>query len=277
MPDDSRKSYHELNGQMHIFTKKSLVGKGDTMANVRMLNAGERGLVVEFGSVIDAVINAQVHRLAKILIEEMKESVLEVVPTYRSLFVYFNPLITERQLLIERITDRLSTMQTDSLTESPSRVVTIPVCYGGEFGPDIEFVAQHNKISVHEVIEIHTSTPYLVYMLGFTPGFPYLGGMSERIATPRLDKPRVRIPAGSVGIGGKQTGIYPIDSPGGWQLIGRTPLRVFDPSTANPFLFAAGDYLQFKSIDTEEYRETAGQVEAGRYAPIINNYAQRSS
>lgn len=247
------------------------------MANVRMLNAGERGLVVEFGSVIDAAVNAHVHRLAKILIEEMKESILEVVPTYRSLFVYFNPLTTERQLLIERITDRLSTMETDSLTERPSRVVTIPVSYGGEFGPDIEFVAHHNKISVHEVIEIHTSTPYLVYMLGFTPGFPYLGGMSERIATPRLDKPRVRIPAGSVGIGGKQTGIYPIDSPGGWQLIGRTPLKAFNPSAANPFLFAAGDYLQFRSIDGAEYGETAKRVEAGRYSPVINNYAQGSS
>jgi len=247
------------------------------MTNVRMLNAGERGLVVEFGSAIDEAINAHVHLLAKILVEEMKESIVEVVPTYRSLFVYFNPLITERQVLIERIADRLTTMQSGSVTGRSARLVTIPVCYGGEFGPDVEFVAQHNKISVHEVIEIHTSTPYLVYMLGFTPGFPYLGGMSERIATPRLDKPRVRIPAGSVGIGGKQTGIYPIDSPGGWQLIGRTPLKAFDPSAANPFLFAAGDYLQFKSIDVDEYSETAGKVEEGLYSPVIKNYAQGSS
>jgi len=247
------------------------------MTNVRMLNAGERGLVVEFGNTIDPAINALVHRLAKILIGEMKDAILEVVPTYRSLFVYFNPLVTERQSLVDRIIDRLSSMETNTLMERPSRVVIIPVCYGGEFGPDIEFVSRHNNISVDEVIEIHSSIPYLVYMLGFTPGFPYLGGMSERIATPRLDKPRVRIPAGSVGIGGKQTGIYPIDSPGGWQLIGRTPLRAFDPVAASPFLFAAGDYLQFRSITAQEYDGIASEVASGRYTPVVNDYPQRSS
>jgi inhibitor of KinA len=150
-------------------------------------------------------------------------------------------------------------------------VVSIPVCYGGAFGPDLDFVAGHNKLSVQEVIDIHTSRPYQVYMLGFTPGFPYLGGMSERIAAPRLAQPRVAIPAGSVGIAGSQTGIYPIESPGGWQLIGRTPLRLFDPGSATPFLFAAGNYLRFTAIDADAFLEIRQQVESGSYAPVTGS------
>jgi inhibitor of KinA len=246
-------------------------------SNVRMLNAGEQGLVVEFGDVIDAAVNARVHLLAKALMEERREGVLEVVPTYRSLFVNFNPLLIERQSLMQKIAELLSVLHTRPCIDNPARVIAIPVSYGGEFGPDIEFVAAHNGISIPDVIEIHSSASYLIYMLGFTPGFPYLGGMHERIATPRLDKPRVSIPAGSVGIGGRQTGIYPIESPGGWRLIGRTPLKVFDASAASPFLFAAGDYLQFNAISSKEYQVISRQIEEKSYSPVIKVFEKEGT
>jgi len=164
-----------------------------------------------------------------------------------------------------------------SAASDTARIITIPVSYGGEFGPDLEFVAKHNSITEDEVVAIHTSIPYLVYMLGFAPGFPYLGGMSERIATPRLASPRVKIPAGSVGIAGKQTGIYPLESPGGWQLIGRTPLTLFDPLAKNPFVFAAGDYLQFTAIKMDEYVALKEQVASGNYAPVARSVARKEA
>jgi inhibitor of KinA len=241
------------------------------MQKIRMLKAGEQGVVVEFGSQIDPAVNAQVHRLAKVLTEEMPEQILDIVPTYRSLMIYFDPLVIGREALQKDILKCLAGFEGVAAASDTTRTITIPVCYGGEFGPDLEFVAKHNAITEEEVIAIHTSVPYLVCMIGFTPGFPYLGGMSERIATPRLDTPRVKIPAGSVGIAGKQTGIYPIESPGGWQLIGRTPLAVFNPSAENPFLFAAGDYLQFAAIEAEEYVALQEQVASGNYVPATRN------
>ena len=204
---------------------------------------------------------------------EIPEHILEVVPTYRSLMVYFDPLAISRDKLQEKITDSLARLKTVTAGDT-IRIITIPVAYGGDFGPDLEFVASHNAIMPSEVIAIHTSVPYLIYMLGFTPGFPYLGGMSERIAAPRLKTPRVRIPAGSVGIAGKQTGIYPIESPGGWQLIGRTPLTIFNPSGPSPFLFAAGDYLQFAAIEAEEFSAIRNQVASGSYTPSVRCIAR---
>ena len=132
-------------------------------------------------------------------------------------------------------------------------MLEIPVLYGGEMGPDLEFVAQHAGKTPEEVVGIHTSADYLIYMLGFTPGFAYLGGMSGEIAAPRLETPRVKIPAGSVGIAGSQTGVYPIDSPGGWQLIGRTPVRMYDPEREPPILPQAGQYIRFYPIDRAEF------------------------
>lgn len=246
------------------------------MNEVRLLPGGDQGLVVEFGTEIDERININVHRLAKDLIQQADAAILEVVPTYRSLLVYFDPLKISHAELGERIRTLLDNAgQQDNKLEQHGNVVRIPVCYGDEFGPDLEFVANHNKLTMEEVIKIHTSTPYLVYMLGFTPGFPYLGGMSEKIATPRLEKPRVKIPAGSVGIAGSQTGFYPVESPGGWRLIGRTPIKAFDPVNANPFLFAAGDYLQFKSVTMDEFLEIRRQVEAGIYVPEITRLERR--
>ncbi len=236
-----------------------------------MLPAGERGLVVEMGNEISPQINARVRRLATSLSRDNLEGMIEVVPTYRSLLIYFDPLTLERSDLVDSV-ERLIASETDlDIAERKEvRVVHVPVCYGGEFGPDLSYVAEHNGLSVQEVIAIHSSRPYLVYMLGFTPGFPYLGGMSERIATPRLEKPRAKIPRGSVGIAGEQTGLYPVESPGGWRLIGRTPLNPFVPNSATPFLFSAGHYLRFIPISPGEYHDLRRAVEAGLFHPDIH-------
>jgi inhibitor of KinA len=239
------------------------------MDGIRLLNAGEQGLVVEFGASIDPDINRRVHRTASQISAANMPGVLEVVPTYRSLLVYFDPLVITRRELAEHVGRLYADAGAAGMAASTARVVEIPVAYGGEYGPDLEFVASHTGLSPAEVIAIHTSVPYLVYMLGFTPGFPYLGGMSERIAAPRLEQPRTAIPGGSVGIAGTQTGIYPVTSPGGWRIIGHTPVKLFNPAAVAPFLFAAGDYLQFKAVSAAEYSAIAAQVAAGGYKPVI--------
>jgi inhibitor of KinA len=137
----------------------------------------------------------------------------------------------------------------------PPRIVEIPVCYGGAFGPDLDDVAERHGLGSDDVVAIHTSGEYLVYMVGFMPGFAYLGGLDERIATPRRRSPRTAVPAGTVGIGGQQTGVYPLVSPGGWNLIGRTPLRIFDPARDEPTLLATGDRVRFRAIPLDEYQE----------------------
>jgi inhibitor of KinA len=239
------------------------------MDGIKLMNAGEQGLVIEFGARIDPEINRRVHGVASQINAAIIPGVIEVVPTYRSLLVYFDPLVITRRELAEHIGRLYAEAGPAGLAAASERVVEIPVAYGGEHGPDLEFVASHTGLSPQEVIAIHTSVPYLVYMLGFTPGFPYLGGMSERIAAPRLEQPRTAIPGGSVGIAGSQTGIYPVTSPGGWRIIGHTPVKLFDPAAAAPFLFAAGDYLQFKAVSDAEYNSIAAQAAAGEYKPVI--------
>ena len=226
---------------------------GKVAHRVRMLAAGEQGLVIEFGDAIDPAVNARVHRLAHAISLRPIDGILEFVPTYRSLLVLFDPLVVARGNLVAEI-GRLLEGGEGGLESVPTgRIVELPVCYGGEFGPDLDFVARQNGISPEEAIAIHSSVLYLVYMLGFTPGFPYLGGMSSRLATPRLSSPRGKVPAGAVGIAGDQTGVYPVESPGGWRLIGRTPLRLFDPDAEDSFLVAAGDFVRFLPIDEEEF------------------------
>lgn len=236
---------------------------------VRMLPCGEQGLVVEFGNTIDPAIHAHVYRLSKMVAARIATRILEVVPTYRSLMIYFDPLVISRTALQDEMARMLEHLDDDSSGAGMRRLITIPICYSGEFGPDLEFVARHNALTEDEVVALHTSAAYMVYMLGFTPGFPYLGGMPERIAAPRLQTPRVKVPAGSVGIAGTQTGIYSIESPGGWRLIGRTPLRLFDARGENPFLFAAGDSVRFSAITAQEYRAIRHHVDCGSYSPSI--------
>lgn len=225
------------------------------MGTVRMLAAGEQGLVVEFGNAIDPAVNARVHRLVRALAARGLEGVIETVPTYRSLLVLFDPLVLPRVRLVPEV-EALLAAEAPAVEGAPGAggdTVELPVVYGGEFGPDLAFVARHNGLSTEEVIAIHSSSSYLVYMLGFTPGFPYLGGMSSRLAAPRLSSPRGKVPPGSVGIAGSQTGVYPLESPGGWRLIGRTPLRLFDLEGERPFLLAPGDVVRFRPVDEEEY------------------------
>jgi inhibitor of KinA len=223
------------------------------MGAVRMLAAGEQGLIVEFGNAIDPAVNARVHRLARALATLGLEGVIESVPTYRSLLVLFDPLVLPRERLVAEVEALLAVPVVEEASGAGGNTVELPVLYGGEFGPDLAFIARRNGLSTEDVIAIHSSSSYLVYMLGFTPGFPYLGGMSSRLVTPRLSTPRGKVPAGSVGIAGSQTGVYPVESPGGWRLIGRTPLRLFDLEAAPPFLLAPGDVVRFRPVDEEEY------------------------
>jgi len=212
----------------------------------RYLPVGDCALTVEVGDDIAPEINAVVRALTLALEQQKIPGVRECVPTYRSLMVLYDPTAILFHELIEQIKQAETSLP--SFAPPPARIIEIPVRYGGEFGADIGTVAAHNHLSEDDVIALHSGRDYLVYMLGFTPGFCYLGGLDERLETPRLEVPRPRIPAGSVGIAGKQTGIYPIDSPGGWQLIGWTPLRMFDPQREPPVLVNAGDVVRFVPI-----------------------------
>jgi len=221
--------------------------------------AGDRGLLVEYGDVIDPDINNKVRSMAIVMEKETPEGVLETIPTYRSLLILYDPSITNPAKLKKEILtleERLSEIKIP-----PPDTVEIPVRYGGEFGPDIKFVAEHSSMTTDDVIRIHSQNEYRIYMIGFTPGFPFLGGLPEALYTPRLETPRSFVPEGSVGIANNQTGIYPVASPGGWQLIGRTPIRLFAPASANPFLYKAGDRIKFKPISAEDYDRLAGEVE----------------
>lgn len=230
----------------------------------RFLTGGDRALFVEFGDTIDPELNRRVRHLTLAIQKARIPGITETVPTYRSLLVYFEPM----QISPKKLRETLSSL-TQQLEESElpkPKMIEIPTVYGGEYGPDLEFVARYNGLSVPEVVKIHTGTPYLIYMIGFIPGYPYMGGMSPRITTPRLETPRMKVPAGSVGIAGSQTGIYPAESPGGWRLIGRTPLPLFQPNLEPPALFQAGDYLSFVSITPEEFSSIKEAVEQQTYS-----------
>lgn len=232
-------------------------------------------MVVEFGSSISPVINARVQQFTRLLTASPIRGIWEVVPTYRSVTVYFDPLVITRQDLSQCIRGMLHEIKPKGWESLPSTIVYVPVCYGGVLGPDLEYVARYTGLSAREVVTIHTSKPYLVYMLGFTPGFPYLGGLSEQIMLPRQEQPRARVPAGSVGITGNQTGIYPVESQGEWWLIGRTPLRPFNPNNDNPFLVAAGDYVQFVDIGVDEYFRMRRDIVSGAYIPKTGSMQEK--
>jgi len=233
--------------------------------------AGDNAIIIKAGDEISVALNNVIRSLSVALESEKISGVTEFVPSYNELLICYNPNIIGYEELLGRI--KKLNLSADTLLLSPSVVIDVPVLYNG---PDLEEVAFVNKLSVKEVVEIHSSVEYLVYMLGFTPGFCYLGGMDSRIATPRKESPRVKIPAGSVGIAGGQTGIYPIESPGGWQLIGETPLRLFDPCRKTftgslsylnsvtgrraEFLFHPGDKLRFKPVDKEEYSHILNNI-----------------
>jgi KipI family sensor histidine kinase inhibitor len=218
---------------------------------VRYLAAGDRGLVVEFGTQVDVGINNQVRALALALDAARISGLVEVIPTYRSLGVQYDPATIGAAELQARIENALTALDPSQLPAP--KVVRLPTCYGGEFGPDLPFVVEHTKLSEAEVIRLHSQTPYHVHMIGFTAGFAYLGGLPQQLHTPRLPSPRTKTPRGAVGIGGSQTGAYSAETPGGWRLIGRTPVPLFDPTQDPPTPMVAGDTVQFVAIEREEY------------------------
>ena len=213
---------------------------------------GDCAISIDFGQVIDPKINRHIRQTIERIQELKLDGITELVPTYCALLIQYDAMLYSYSDICNLMEPLLEPSATDDANERVT-VIEIPTVYGGEFGPDLGFVASHNNLSEDEVVSIHSGTDYLVYMLGFIPGFTYLGGMDPRIATPRLSSPRTLIPAGSVGIAGEQTGTYPSDSPGGWQIIGRTPVTMYDMSKEQAALLSAGDYVRYVPIDEAEY------------------------
>ena len=228
------------------------------------LPSGDRAMVVEFGAEIDPDLNALVHRTTAAIERAQLDGGYRARSDVQVSYAALRPgLLTRPDTLQQAI---LSLDVDDSGEATDQRIVEIPTLYGGEYGPDIGFVAENAGMSESDVVEIHSGTDYLVYAMGFSPGFPYLGGLDPRLNTPRLTTPRTLIPGGSVGIAETQTGAYPVASPGGWQLIGRTPLKLFDPESDPPAVINAGDRVRFIPLEDEEaYLEVERQVQDGRY------------
>ena len=221
------------------------------MDNVQFLLAGDSSVLVKFGDKISEEINSRVNKFNKIVIDNNHVGIVDTIPSYCALLINYNPKVLNYKKLVDLLNELLKNIDSDSVQEK--EIIEIPVLYGGTKGPDLETVAKHNNLTVEEVINLHSEPEYLIYMLGFTPGFPYLGGMNKKIATPRLETPRVKLEGGSVGIAGEQTGIYPISSPGGWQIIGQTPLDLYNTNREEPILLRAGQYIKFKPVSIQEF------------------------
>ena len=232
------------------------------MPPVRLFPLGDVAVVVEFGSIISPVTHRLIAGFSARLTRQPFRGLREVVPAFTTLTVYYDPwLVSENgryagpyERVAAQLQDLLAATE-DTTAAAETEAVAIPVCYGGAFGPDLEFVAQHTGLSGAEVIARHTAPEYLVHLIGFAPGFPYLGGLDARLATPRRPQPRALVPAGAVGIAGPQTGIYSLPTPGGWQLIGRTPLALFNPEWAAPSRLRAGQRLRFVAIEEGRFAE----------------------
>jgi KipI family sensor histidine kinase inhibitor len=213
--------------------------------------AGDRALLVEFGEEIHPALNREVHAFVRRAAGRKIPGIGEMVPSYSSVLVYYESSVLSFSDTASWAGEFLS--HPSSEPEPAGTVKEVPVLYGGECGPDLSFVAGHNGITVDEVIRLHAGETYLVYVVGFSPGFAAMGSVPQKIQAPRLSSPRTKVPAGSVGIGGKQTGIYAVESPGGWQLIGRTPLNLFDLGKNPPSFFQPGDYARFYPIEEQEF------------------------
>lgn len=226
----------------------------------------EDALTINLGSEVDEKINRQLVQLKGAITELKFDGIVDIVLSYTSLIIYFDVLKADT----EKISKTLMKIDINRLEDSDYayKVVKIPVCYGGKFGPDLGMFKEQN-LSAEEVISLHSDKEYLIYMLGFMPGFPFLGGLDERLYKPRLDSPRTNIPAGSVGIGGQQTGMYPFDSPGGWNLLGRTPIPLYDSTREQAIYYEAGDRIIYTAIDEDEYYRIKEAYGKGEYAVDI--------
>lgn len=245
----------------NVFRSKKLTAESGASPRARYLPAGDRALSVEFGNRISEDLNKRVLQFDNLLREFCLPGVLETGPSYRALLVYYDPLIIEYEALVEQLR-RWEAEIAPQVVETP-RLVEIPCCYDPEMGFDLTAVGKRHGLTAQDVAQIHCSVQYITYFIGFAPGFPYLGGLPERIATPRLASPRDKIPAGSVGIGGSQCTIYSVESPGGFWILGRTPLRLYDPSVTQPVLLRAGDRIRFRPVDRTEYEQMCRSVEEG--------------
>ena len=239
-------------------------GGAGAMADFTVETLAEDALLLRFGDDIDIATNARVHAAAKALRNAGNPGITDIAPAYATLLVRFDPLTWDSGRIREAIIEtpgpgfcQDDEQKPTTLGHDVPHVVEIPVCYGGECGPDIDSVAEHAGLSREEVIARHTAAEYTVAMLGFAPGFPYLLGLDAALHAPRRAAPRTRVPAGSVAIGGAQTGIYPRGLPGGWHLIGRTPFKLFDPDREPPCLLAPGDRVRFCAIEADEFARLA--------------------
>lgn len=215
------------------------------------LQSGDTAITVKFKDEISKEVNQKVSSFSNSLNSAEIKGVIELIPSFSAVTVIYNPCIISSFKLKFRLKKILNSLK--AVSDVKPTLYKIPVCYEEEFAPDIKNVVNHTGLAKEDIISIHTGTDYLIYMLGFLPGFAYLGEMDKRLTTPRLDTPRLEIAKGSVGIGGEQTGIYPVSSPGGWQLIGKTPVSIYDKDREKPVLYRAGDYIRFVSITKEEY------------------------
>src|SRR6266516_252424 len=209
----------------------------------KIVPLGDAALLIQFGNEIDITINQHVHALARLINNSPLDGIIEIVPAYATLLVHYDPLTLTYTEIRKWLRMKLDQVE-DAKSRKP-REITVPVHYGGEYGVDLKFVADTHQLRVEDVIRIHSEKTYTIYMMGFTPGFPYMGKLDDAIVIPRLETPRTRVPAGTVAIAGSQTGIYSIDSPGGWRLLGHTSVRLFDPESESPFLFSPGDEVRF--------------------------------
>jgi inhibitor of KinA len=233
---------------------------------LHFLPLGDQGVQITFGERVDEATSYRIRGFINSLERQKTLPIIECVPAYTTLSIYYDALKIGYDEFLQEL-QILASEQHDG-NRIDCYVVEIPTCYGGTFGPDLELVASHNNISKEKVISLHASEPYLIYMLGFSPGFPYLGGMSDQIATPRQNTPSASVAGGSVGIAGHQTGIYPVESPGGWNIIGRTPLRLYDPDAEQPILLQAGDYIRFVPINESTFDELYERISKKQHVNI---------
>jgi inhibitor of KinA len=236
------------------------------LGDIRLSPLGDCVLLVELGSDASEATALKVRAVAEDLLARPLHGLRDVVAAVCTVALHYDPqavdptsaMLTPYEALAQQVRARLATI--DPEAAPPPGEFEIPVCYGGELGEDLDALAQAHDLSADEVIALHSAVSYRVQMLGFAPGFAYLAGLDPRIATPRRRSPRTRVPAGSVAIGGELTGIYPLDLPGGWHVIGRSPLRFFDPAAARPSLLIAGDRVRFKPIGAQDYQRLQPDV-----------------